>query len=104
MNIGVLLLYALLGVCQADFLADYLEGKVFGVDPGPCPEQDPDNCVLDLESANFPDSIANIEFCLIKDVIIFGDLLCQDLGDWVRSGTAQIWEIQCQDISYPLTL
>ena len=61
----VLLISGLLAVCEADFLNDYLNDKVFGVDPGPCPEQD-GGCLINLDGAEFPPEIGKVEFCLFE--------------------------------------
>lgn len=84
-------------VGRGDFLNDYLNDKVFGVNPGPCVEQD-GSCLISLDSTTFPPEIGGIEFCLIKDAFIVGDLFCQNLEDWVESGTAEIWDVQCEDV------
>ena len=88
----------LLFVVHGDFLEAYLNDKVFGVDPGPCPFDEDDSCVIHLNATSFPPSIGEIEFCLLKDVPIVDSLFCQDLQDWVDTGTVELWDVQCQNV------
>ena len=91
---------ALVPSVGADFLNDYFNDKVFGEDPGPCPNTSPgqaDGCLIDLSTGEFPAGLGDAEFCLF-DLGIFGPSGCAALEDWVESGTAEIFDMQCSNI------
>lgn len=77
---------------RADFFQTYFNAKVFGPNPGPCPNYG--DCVGDLANVeDFPESIRKVRICLFPP-----NFLCQNVEDWVRSGTVTIWEVECEDL------
>lgn len=99
-------LLALVGIislalpARGDFLNDYFNDKVFGINPGPCPNA-ANSCDLNLDTATFPPSIANVRFCLFS--ISFGffgdlDLFCDELKDWVQDGDIEVFNLRCENL------
>ncbi|GBG32336.1 Hypothetical Protein FCC1311_085612 [Hondaea fermentalgiana] len=81
----------LAGRANADFLADYLDDKTFGIEPGPCPgpTKNDDVCTGDWE--NLPPLAKEMEICL-------GDGICGKLGDLIESGVFTVWQLQCKNL------
>lgn len=76
---------------RGDFLNDYLNDKVFGENPGPCPTF-AERCTLDY--TEIPESIKDITICLLGD-----NSGCGRIGDLVKGGFFEIWELQCRYVS-----
>jgi len=80
-------------LAKGDFLNDYLFDKTFGVEPGPCPSNLPDEiCTGDYQ--NLPENVKDIELCFLGS-----NSGCGKLGDIVKEGVVDIWELQCKRIS-----
>ncbi|CAK9071830.1 Intermembrane transport protein PqiA [Durusdinium trenchii] len=82
---------ALVEPARADFFSEYLDGKTFGDDPGPCPFQD-GTCAGSIQ--DLPDSVKAIEVCLDED----NQGGCGEIGDVVPRGDFEIWELQCDNV------
>lgn len=94
-----------------DFLSDYLQGKVFGPQPGPCPNTT-HRCQGDADTSRLPLSVQQIPITLFEGVCIglnilglcigYDDGLTRPLGGpngWVQGGDVDIYNLQCQAMS-----
>lgn len=79
----------------ADFLADYLNDKTFGIDPGPCPGPSKNGDVCVGQWDNLPPQAKEMRICLSNT----DDTFCGKLGDLIMNGTFTIWQLQCKDVS-----
>eukprot|EP00924_Labyrinthula_sp_SR-Ha-C_P005309 snap_masked-scaffold_1-processed-gene-27.34-mRNA-1 protein AED:1.00 eAED:1.00 QI:0/0/0/0/1/1/3/0/2184 len=82
---------------KSDTITDFLDDKVFGANPGPCPTE-AEKCSVDLDVSGFPQSIREINICLIE--ILGSGVFCEDIEDLVQGGTVEVWEMTCSNIGY----
>ena len=92
-------------LAKADFLNDYLNTKVFGADPGPCPNE-ANKCETELDPNRLNPLVANIEVCLIEDYCVLEIIgcvigpftICAPIKDWIKGGHVEIWDLQCTNV------
>ena len=108
----VLVLVVLLqGINGQDFLSDYLNGKVFGADPGPCPNTT-HRCEGDADTSKLPVAVQNIPIKLFDGVCFglnilgvclgYNDGFTRPLGGpngWIQGGEVDIYNLQCRSMS-----